>query len=171
MFALKYSYTRAVTCFPQPSVCRARIVAGSQQETRSAAETVLFAGAGPPHGDPLLWRHGQVATTAAVGRQHCSSGNRVSLQAAHSFCYCQKGKSSVFEPAASNKSERYSFTLVLELYFNGLTKSLDNMTVMHILAKYLHSAILYFKHSIPVCLLTSCNFNAVHISARQHGIF
>lgn len=87
LFVLEHSCTRAVTCFPQPSVCRARIVAGSKQETRSAAETVLFAGAGPPHGDPLLRRHRQVATTAAVGRQHCSSGYRVSLQATHSFCY------------------------------------------------------------------------------------
>lgn len=85
LFVLKYSDTCAFTCFPQPSICRARIVAGSQQETRSAAETVLLAGAGPPHGDPLLRRHGQVATTAAVGRQHCGGGNRVGFQATRSF--------------------------------------------------------------------------------------
>lgn len=70
---------RAVTCFPQASVCGAGIVAGGQQEAGAPAETVLLAGAGPPHGDPLLRGAAQVAAAAAVGRQHWKQGGSESL--------------------------------------------------------------------------------------------
>lgn len=60
-----------VTCLAYPSVCRAGVVASSEQEARPPAPAVLIAGAGPSHRDPLLWWHGQVAPPAAVRRQDC----------------------------------------------------------------------------------------------------
>ncbi len=58
---------RSGTCFAIGCVCCAGVVAGGQQEAGRFGVTVLFS----PHGYPLLRRHGDVTSCAAVGRQHC----------------------------------------------------------------------------------------------------
>lgn len=64
-------FPQPVTCFSYPSVCRTGVVTRSEQEARAPTPTVLFPGTGPSHGDPLLWRHGQVTAPTAVCWQNC----------------------------------------------------------------------------------------------------
>lgn len=58
------------TCFANSCVCCAGVVAGGQQEARAFGVTVLFTHTGVTHGYPLLWRHRDVTSCAAVRRQH-----------------------------------------------------------------------------------------------------
>lgn len=64
-------FRHAVTCFPYPSVCRTGVITSSKQEACPPTPVVLFPGTGPSHGDPFLWRHGQVTPPTAVRWENC----------------------------------------------------------------------------------------------------